>query len=188
MPVSVISPAIVRISGPFESGASGSIISKRVSFDIGFDARITVTSTGGNVPFTVKGSKIVNNGNYLRLDIRYPGWRIIGPSGGAVMSSFNAGESIGTSETRFIPAFGITIDEDPGADTSVAIPGANNNLNPLPFIPTKVVDNVTERGTYYLEFTAQVRNYSFTNVFNPQIIPAGIYWKTEAFDIKIETT
>ena len=166
------------------TGFTPNAVLKRVTFDIGFDARITVTSTGGNVPFVVIGSKIVSNGNFLRLDIRYPGWRIIGPSGGAVMSSYNAGESIGTSPT--VTYLGVDYNVDPGADTSVAIQGADENT--LPFIPTQVVDNLTERGTYYLEFTAQVRNYSLTNASNPALVNAGIYWKTPAFDIKIETT
>ena len=159
----------------YPTGFVPNAVLKRVSFEIGFDAKITVTAAGGGVPVEVEGSAIdaiAGNGTLDMLSVKYPGWRIIGPSGGLVLESFAAGSSEAT--------FG-----QPS-------PGGLVDLTPLysATIATATVDDLTERGTYHLEFTAQVKRVRYvswgdgTTVFNP----AFIKWKTPAFDIKIETT
>ena len=148
-------------------GFEPNAVLKRVSFDIGFNAKITVTATSGAVPIQVKGGAIVAGGgrrelSSQRLDIRYPGYRIIGPSGGAVLSTSNSGGSIGSNSGSF--------------------PTPGNRLTST--IATSSVDNLTERGTYYFEFTAQVRHENH----GPRKMTASLDWTTPEFDIKIETT
>jgi|TARA_R110002153_G_C13239351_1_gene490595 hypothetical protein len=145
-------------------GAPNAVL-KRVSFNVGFNSKITVTASGGDVPVEIRGSRIENNGNMLSLSIRSPGWRVISPTGGVVLEST-------------VPTI-----------TSIGTYSGGQNTSPLVTgdIPTATVDNLTEKGTYHLEFVAQVRN-SQTVGPQPQLLSAGIYWKTPAFDIKVETT
>ena len=149
------------------SGAPNAVL-KRVSFNIGFNSKMTVTASGGVVPVEIRGSRLENNGNMQSLSIRAPGWRIISPTGGVVLESKVATiTSIGTYTSA----------------------GGGQNASPLVTgnIPTATVDNLTEKGVYYLEFIAQVQN-SQTVGPTPEFLNVGIYWKTPAFDIKIETT
>ena len=148
-------------------GFEPNAVLKRVSFDIGFNAKITVTASAGTVPIAVKGGAIVSGGgrretSSQRLDIRYPGYRIISPSGGAVLATDNPGGSIGSNSGPF-PTPG------PRLTSTIA---------------TSSVDNLTERGTYYLEFTAQVRHENHGDKKQT----ASLEWTTPAFDILIETT
>ena len=149
------------------SGAPNAVL-KRVSFNIGFNSKMTVTASGGVVPVEIRGSRLENNGNMQSLSIRSPGYRIISPTGGVVLES--------TVPT--ITSIGTYTSANGGQNASPLVTGN---------IPTATVDNLTEKGVYYLEFIAQVQN-SQTVGPTPEFLNVGIYWKTPAFDIKIETT
>lgn len=158
----------IGTNGVWPQGFEPNAVLKRVSFDIGFNAKITVTANANAVPISVKGGGIVSGERQgprssQRLDIRYPGYRIISPSGGAVLATNNAGGSIGSNNNSVFPTPGLRL-------TST--------------IATSSVDNLTERGTYYLEFTAQVRHENH----GPRNLTASLDWTTPEFNIKIETT
>ena len=148
-------------------GAPNAVL-KRVSFNIGFNSKMTVTASGGVVPVEIRGSRLQNNGNMQSLSIRAPGWRIISPTGGVVLES----------KVATITSIGTYTSANGGQNASPLVTGN---------IPTATVDNLTEKGVYYLEFVAQVQN-SQTVGPTPEFLNVGIYWKTPAFDIKIETT
>jgi len=149
------------------SGAPNAVL-KRVSFNIGFNSKMTVTASGGVVPVEIRGSRLQNNGNMQSLSIRAPGWRIISPTGGVVLES----------KAETLTSIGTYTSANGGQNAS---PLATGN------IPTATVDNLTEKGVYYLEFVAQVQNDQTVGP-TPEFLNVGIYWKTPAFDIKIETT
>jgi len=130
---------------------------KMISFDIGFNAKITVTASSGSVPIYALAEYQPNSVGALYMSIRYPGFRVIGPNGGVVLQSFNAGDSLGQINRTAI-------------NSSIA---------------TASVDNLTQRGTYYFEFCAQI----FHRWQGPERLHNnGITWTTPQFEIKVETT